>query len=177
MAMNSRANRLVCSLLLVFCSVMFSAKGWASSPTVQITGAVARPGVWSGSRIEHDLKTSLRLVHYTLHGQAHTAQCVPLIALVDAAGPRENPRIKHHILQFVVVAQGQDGYAVAFSLGELEPLFGHEAAWVALDQDGKPLAADDGPVELLVPGDKKAARWVHGLVTLTLVDEAQADGR
>ena len=151
-------------------------KGAVAAPSgaFQVGGAVARPGAWGVARVRQDLPADLRTVRYTLKGKAHTAQCVPLRALVAAAQPRINPRIKHHVLQFVVLAQGQDGYAAAFTLAEMLPEFGHEAVWVALDRDGKPLPADDGPVELLVPGDTKAARWVHGVSAVTVVDEAQA---
>jgi hypothetical protein len=60
-----------------------------------------------------------------------------------------------------------------FSLAELLPQFGHRAAWLTLDEDGKPLPADTGPVELIVPGDAKPGRWVHAVAVVTLIDGAQ----
>ena len=72
------------------------------------------------------------------------------------------------------MVRGRDGYAAAFSLAELLPEFGHAVAWVAWDRDAKPLPPEAGPVELLVPGDVKAARWVHGVAAVTVMDATGA---
>lgn len=52
--------------------------------------------------------------------------------------------------------------------------FGNEPIWVAVDQDWKPLDADDGPVELVIPGDAKPARWVHGVASIDVEKIATA---
>ncbi|MBV9848286.1 MAG: molybdopterin-dependent oxidoreductase [Armatimonadetes bacterium] len=175
--MNCLTNKAgIAALLAVLAAPPAGAAGafTDASGTFSVTGAVIRAGAWSVPRLCHDLAGDVRTVRYTLKGSHHVAHCVPLLAVLLAAGPRINPQIKHHILQFVVIARGKDGYAVAFSLAEMQSMFGHEAVWVAWDRDGEPLSADEGPVELLVPGDVKAARWVHGLAALTVVDEARA---
>jgi hypothetical protein len=41
--------------------------------------------------------------------------------------------------------------------------------WVALDEDGKPLAASDGPARLIVPGDKMPPRAVHQVADIEVV--------
>jgi len=140
--------------------------------TFQIGGAVIKPGVWDAARLRRDLNGDITTVTYTLKGHRHTAHAVPLWTLLLAAGPRVNPQIKHHLLQFVVAVRGQDGYTADFTLGELSPDFGGRAVWVALDEDGKPLTGDGGPVQLLVPGDKKPARWVHAVRAIILTDGA-----
>jgi hypothetical protein len=145
----------------------------ASQTTFRIGGAVSKPGAWDAARLRRDLTGDIRPVAYTLKGQHHTAHAVPLWALLQAAQPRINPQIKHHLLQFVVAVRGQDGYTADFTLGELSPDFGGRAVWVAWDEDGKPLTGDAGPVQILVPGDKKPARWVHALALLSVLDGAQ----
>ena len=174
MAMNCPVNKAGVSLLLAALATPLEGAFADTSGAFSVTGAVLRAGTWSVPRLRHDLAGDVRTVRYTLKGRHHVAHCVPLMAVLLAAGPRTNPQIKHHILQFVLIARGKDGYAVAFSLAEMQSMFGHEAVWVAWDRDGGPLSADEGPVELLVPGDVKAARWVHGLAALTVVDEARA---
>jgi DMSO/TMAO reductase YedYZ molybdopterin-dependent catalytic subunit len=56
----------------------------------------------------------------------------------------------------------------------LLPEIGHRAVWLALDVDGKPLADESGPVELIVPDDTKPGPWVHGVRAITVIDGAQA---
>ncbi len=140
----------------------------------QVAGAVGKPRAWTAAQLPKELSAGVQTVTYTLKGTAHTAHAVPLWAVVQAGQPQTNPQIKRHLLQFVASVRGRDGYTVDFTLGEISPDFGANAVWVAWDEDGKPLPEDAGPVELLVPGDKRAARWVHGVSTITLTDMAQA---
>ena len=139
--------------------------------TFQVVGAVGKPRVWSAAQLAKELPAEVRTISYTLKGAAHTAHAVPLWAVVQAEQPQINPQIKRHLLQFVATVQGCDGYTVDFTLGEISPDFGANAVWV---EDGKPLPEDAGPVEILVPGDKRAARWVHGVSAITLTDMAQS---
>ena len=144
----------------------------ATTDTFQVAGAVTTPRTWSVAQLKTQRAGDVRALAYTVKGQRHTAQVVSLWTLLQAAGPRVNPQIKHHLLQFIVAVRGQDGYTADFTLGELSPDFGDRAVWVALDEDGKPLTGDGGPVQLLVPGDKKPARWVHAVRAIIVTDGA-----
>jgi len=68
-----------------------------------------------------------------------------------------------------VIAEATDGYRVVFSLAELDPQFGNTAVLVANEIDGHPLPEHDGPLRLVVPGDKRQARWVRMLRSLILM--------
>lgn len=140
----------------------------------QISGAVLKPGAWDAARLRRDLAGDMTTLTYAMKGHRHTARVVPLWTLLQAAGPRVNPQIKHHLLQFLVAVRGQDGYTADFTLGELSPDFGGRAVWAALDEDGRPLTGDGGPVQLLVPADKKPARWVHAVRAILVSDGALA---
>lgn len=150
----------------------------APAATLQVSGAVVKTGAWDAARLRRDFGGDLRTVTYTLKGKSHTAQALPLLALVQAAGPRLNPNIKNHRLQFVVLVRGRDGYTAAFSLAELSPDLGQRTAWLALSEDGQPIPAEFGPASLLVPGDAKPGRWVHGVAAIVVRDEAAVpDGK
>ncbi len=153
---------------------------WAAAPAAAllVSGAATKPGAWDAARLRQGFAGAIKTVTYTRKGKSHTAHALPLLALVQAAGPRLNPNIKNHRLQFVVLVRGRDGYTAAFSLAELSPDLGQRAAWLALDEDGKPLPAESGPATLVVPGDAKPGRWVHGVAAVVLRDEAAApDGK
>ena len=138
--------------------------------TFQVTGVVTKPRTWTVQQIQTQFPGQIQTVSYSFKGTNHSAHCLSLLTLLQAAQPNVNPRIKHHLLSFVVFVQGRDGYTIPFTMGELMPDFGNRSAWVALDEDGKPLPDDAGPVELLVPEDKQAARWVHAISTITVTD-------
>ncbi len=66
----------------------------------------------------------------------------------------------------VVVATGRDGYAVVFSVGELTSNRSNPKVYLVADKDGEPLPENEGPVRLIVYGDK--VRSAYGLATIEL---------
>lgn len=67
-------------------------------------------------------------------------------------------------------AEGRDGYRVAFSLVEVDMSIASSEVFVVFERDGKPLPSDLGPIRLVVPTDKRGARWVRQLASLTVVE-------
>jgi hypothetical protein len=144
-----------------------------SGGSFTVSGDVVAGGTWSADRITRELKPDIKTIHYVLKGHSHSADAIPLIALIDAARPAINPNIKHHELQFIVTVRGFDGYAVDFSLAELLPTIGNRQVWIGLDEDGKPLIEEGGALQIIVPSDVKPARWVHGITAITILDGAK----
>jgi DMSO/TMAO reductase YedYZ molybdopterin-dependent catalytic subunit len=68
-----------------------------------------------------------------------------------------------------LLAEASDGYRVVFSLAELDADFTDAQVLVADTLDGAPLGANVGPLRLVVPQDKRPARWVRMLKSLTVV--------
>jgi hypothetical protein len=137
---------------------------------VAVAGDVGQGRSWTLAQIKTELAKDSKTLKYTVKGENHAALVVPLLALVNAAAPKLDPRIKNHSLQFVVAVEGKDGYMATFALAELMPADGNKEAWVALDMDDKPLSDRDGPASLIVPTDAKPERWVHGIKTIRVVD-------
>ena len=52
-------------------------------------------------------------------------------------------------------------YEVVFALPELDPDFTDRQVLLCYAKDGMPLAADEGPLRMVVPGEKRQARWVR----------------
>jgi hypothetical protein len=61
----------------------------------------------------------------------------------------------------VVIASAPDGYRVTYAIAELDPEFTDQIVLLADRRDGKPLLADTGPLQIIVPNDKRAARWIR----------------
>jgi hypothetical protein len=176
---RSHYSLLFCvAILFAGFSVAYSAD---SVPAVHVGGgAVTQPSDWTVARLQDELAGQIKPVKYSSKGAQHTSNCVPLVAVLRAAGvPVDlkmggDPKTKNAQLREVVIITGRDGYAVDFSLAELLPDIGNRAVWLALDMNGQPLAAEDGPVKLLVPEDVKPGRWVRGLATISVVNTAAA---
>ena len=77
-------------------------------------------------------------------------------------------------MTLVVVADAADGYRVVFSLAELDGDFAGEQVIVADSTDGKSLDAHHGPLQLVVPGDKRQGRWVRMLKSISVQSFAES---
>jgi Oxidoreductase molybdopterin binding domain len=149
---------------------------------VRVTGTEGTSQAFSAARLKATLASDLKTVGYDSHDQKHTCTGVPLLALLKAAGvpitlkmdPKADPHMKNYNLRLAVVVQGGDGYTATFSLAELLPEIGGREAWLALDEDGKPLPERDGSMKLIVPADQRPARWVRNVTNVSVIDPTTA---
>lgn len=61
-----------------------------------------------------------------------------------------------------------DGYKAVFAWAELDASVMDKAIYLVTKRDGKPLSDTEGPFRLVVPGEKRDARGVHRVTTLTI---------
>jgi hypothetical protein len=67
-----------------------------------------------------------------------------------------------------VVAEGADGYRAVYALAEFDPGFTDRVVVVADRRSGQILASKEGPLRVVVPWEKRQARWVRQLVKLRI---------
>ena len=60
-----------------------------------------------------------------------------------------------------VLATAADNYKVIFSIAELDAGFTDQIILLADRRDGKPLDANAGPLQIVVPHEKRAGRWIR----------------
>ncbi len=95
---------------------------------------------------------------------------VPLKSVLEKAGildPKKELKGKL-LLQYVVIT-ASDGYRAIFSLAELDDATGATANVLLADKmEGKPLNEKEAPLQLIVPTDKRPARCVRMVTTITI---------
>jgi len=101
-------------------------------------------------------------------GKSHEYEGVNLRDVLTKAGAPTADTLRGKEMTDYVIAEAADGYRVVFSVSELDPDFGNQQVLIADKQDGQPLSAPEGPLRLVVPGEKRQARWVRMLTTLTV---------
>ena len=69
---------------------------------------------------------------------------------------------------YFMVAEAKDGSRAVFAWAELDASFMDKSVYVVTKRDGKPLSEKDGPFQLLVPGEKRSARWVRQVTALKI---------
>jgi hypothetical protein len=92
---------------------------------------------------------------------------VPLATLLAKVDAPLGENLRGKALTNYVVATGADGYSVVLSLGEIDLSFHGGQIVVADSRDGQPLTTS-GPYQLIVTEDKRPARWVRNLVTISM---------
>lgn len=162
-------------LLVLFASVLFisigaQAEAAGSETTLHVGGAVNKPAEWTVAKLKETFAGQLKPVEYTARGQKHVSTCVPLLAIVQAAEPANDPKHRNFAMRLAVVVRATDGYAATFGMGDLMPDVGNREAWIALDMDGQPLSGREAPAKLIVPRDAKPARAVWGVTRIDVVD-------
>ncbi|MBC8156259.1 MAG: molybdopterin-binding protein, partial [Bacteroidetes bacterium] len=65
-----------------------------------------------------------------------------------------------NLMKYVVV-RAIDGYEVVFALPEIDPDYATRTILLVDQADGAPLPTGIGPYRIVVPGEKKPARWVR----------------
>ena len=109
----------------------------------------------------HDTTVSAHDVTGRYSGVALT----DLLALVNA--PLADS-LRGRSLATYVLAEASDGYRVLFSIAELDSRFTDRLVILADKKDGQPLPAAEGPFRLIVPGEKRPARWARQVTRISL---------
>ena len=94
---------------------------------------------------------------------------VPVAEILQKAGAPLGKELKGANMALGVVARAPDGYHVLFSLTEFDAAFSDRVILLADSCDGKPLDSREGPLRIVVPGDKRGARWIRGVDTLEVL--------
>lgn len=109
-----------------------------------------------------------REVTITFHGEQQVCTGPLLGDVMARLGAPARGDVRGAALLQAVVVEARDGYQVAFTLGELDPLLGAAPVVLADRCNGTMLTADDGPFRIAVEGDTRGARSIRQVVSLRL---------
>ncbi len=93
---------------------------------------------------------------------------VALVDILRLAGVTLGEQLRGKALTTYLLVKAADGYQVVFALPELDPGFTDRVIFLADRRDGQPLSTTEGPFRIIVPGEKRHARWVRQVTTLTI---------
>jgi hypothetical protein len=95
---------------------------------------------------------------------------VTLKAVLEKAGVTFGESMKGKRLTNCLLVEAADGYRAVIALPELDPAFTDKQTVLAFLSDGKPLGDKEGPYRIVIPDEKRMARWVRQVTTLKIVD-------
>lgn len=133
-----------------------------AAPELAMQGRVEFPRTLSLAELQAVPPVTVQVPIEAAHGGGTASYTgAPLWDLLQAAKPIDEPG-RRTTLQHTLLARGQDGYAVALSIGELDPHFEGKQVLVAYALDGKPLPG----LRLVLPGDARGGRNVRDLIAI-----------
>lgn len=167
----SRRTRQLASLLAVFVGAVLALAPLraADAPALTVSGG--------GQTLTYTLADLAALPHLAVTAldphakEQHTYSGVLVHDLLAKVGMPGGDALRGAFLRQAVIVHAADGYATLFALAEFDANFSDRTIILADRQDGQPLPPNAGPLRLIVPNDKRAARWarmVKGLEIVTL---------
>jgi len=146
------AQRLLCGLALAAAAV----SGVAAQAALEVVPA-------DGKSVTVELTGLPRqTVSADDHGTRTTFEGVLVRNVLARAGVALGEKLHGPAaLASFVLATARDNYQVIFSIAELDAGFTDQIILLADRRDGKPLDAKSGPLQIVVPHEKRAGRWIR----------------
>jgi DMSO/TMAO reductase YedYZ molybdopterin-dependent catalytic subunit len=156
------------ALILAFQTVGPAAQ-LSTGVVLHVSGAVSQPLALSLEDLASMPRTKLTAKE---HGQTATYEGVALTEILQKAGAPLGKLLRGKAMASYVLVTAHDGYRVVFALPELDPDFTDASKQIILADtaDGKPLPEKQGPVRIVVPQEKKGARWIRMVETIEVVE-------
>jgi hypothetical protein len=102
-----------------------------------------------------------------------TFEGVTLKSVLEKAGVTFGESMKGKRLTNCLLVEAADGYRVVIALPELDPAFTDKQTVLAFLRDGKPLTEKEGPYRIVIPDEKRMARWIRQVTMLKIVDVSE----
>ena len=131
-----------------------------------------------GGEVEHPLSLSAKQLRDMDHvaatvkehnGVVSDYQGVPLVSLLESAGVTFGKALRGKRLATYLLVQARDGYSVVFALPELDPAFNDRTIFLAYSKNGGALPKEEAPLRVIVPNEKREARWIRQVVALKII--------
>jgi hypothetical protein len=157
-------NRRVC-FVIFFLVMLLASLAQCQQLTVQTEGG--KPTVLA--RVDIEALPHIK-VAASVSGTSTTFEGVALEAVLEKAGVEFGQTLKGKRLASCLLVEAADGYRVVIALPKLDPAFTDKQIVLAFLKDGKPLDDKEGPYRIVIPDEKRMARWVRQVTALKIVD-------
>ena len=152
-------------LAVLFAFSMPAAQAWAQQLTIQNDDG--KQTVLSRADLE-------ALPHVKVQATAHdvsaTFEGVAVKTVLEKAGVAFGEGMRGKRLASCLLVEAADGYRVVIALPEMDPGFTDKQVVLAFLKDGKAMDSKEGPYRIVIPDEKRPARWIRQVTGLKIVD-------
>jgi hypothetical protein len=103
-------------------------------------------------------------------GTSMTFEGASLKAVLERGGIGFGETMKGKRLASCLLVEAADGYRVVIALPEIDEAFTDKQFVLAFLKDGKPRDDKEGPYRIVIPDEKRMARWVRQVTALKIAD-------
>lgn len=135
---------------------------------LRVVGAVSTPLTLSVADLQKITRTKISVMN-PHDKKKEDYEGVRLADILAKAGVPHGEQLRGAAMATYVMAEASDGYKVVFSLAELDAGIQDSDVLVADTMNGAPLGPTVGPFRLVAPHEKRPARWVRMLKSITVV--------
>ncbi len=136
----------------------YAEEGPAGPVLLAISGEVEHPMQVRASDLSRLPRQKLRA---SAHGKESLFEGVALIDVLKLAGVPTGESLRGNQLVKYVLVEARDDYRVVFSLAELDSALIDREVLLADRRDGSALPAEEGPLRIVVAGEKRPVRWIR----------------
>jgi DMSO/TMAO reductase YedYZ molybdopterin-dependent catalytic subunit len=133
---------------------------------LSINGEVPKPLQLTADDLAKLPRRSIRAKDHA--GREAGYEGVEVGEILKLAGIKFGDDLRGKALALYLVAEATDHYRAVFALPELDHDYTDKVVLLADSREGKPLAANEGPLRLVVSDEKRQARWVRQVITLSI---------
>jgi len=157
--------------MMAFCLSVFSAQaGEPEMSTLEaqlrIDGTVEQPMTFHAPDLTTLPRQTLQVRDHD--GRESMFEGVALVELLQRAGVPLGKELGGDRMVTYVIVGAADGYRVVFALAEIDPASSDRLILLADRRDQQPLLPKEGPLRLIVPGEKRQARWARQVTSVTI---------
>jgi len=98
-----------------------------------------------------------------------TFEGVSLKAVLEKGGVTFGDTLRGKRMASFLLVEATDGYRAVIALPELDEAFTNKQIFLAFSKNGKPLDDKEGPYRIVIPDEKRMARWVKQVSALKIV--------
>lgn len=142
-------------------------------PSLQLVGINRKPLVITADELRKLPRTTVDTIDRQGRPIRYTG--VQLHELLTKVEVPFGEGLREHWLRGFITVEAKDEYRVVFALPELDPAFTDRRIILADEQDSQRLPESLGPFRIVVPGEKRHARWVRNVEKIRVLDSHWAD--
>jgi hypothetical protein len=153
-------------VVLVCPAIALAQPASRSEPVLRVSGATGRNLVFKEPELAQFPRVSAKVVDEK--GRHAVYEGVPVAEILGRVGAPLGRDLRGKGMDLYLLVTASDGYRVVFALPELDSGFTDRLVLLADHRDGKSLSPAEGPFRIVVPGEKRHARWIRNVIELSV---------